>query len=77
MRDKQKSIPITRASKKAGVKWMMVDGVQTEAEARRLENIFIEDQNKIKNGYYTYDSQTHAHIVWTDEEIEQYKNRKK
>jgi hypothetical protein len=46
-RPNDKSIPLSKASKKAGVKWLMVCGVTTAKEARRMEKIFVESLKNI------------------------------
>lgn len=75
-RESQKKIPLSEASKKAGVKWMMVDGVHTAKEARRLEKVFLEHQEKMEKGYFTFNPKTHSYTIWTDKEIEEHEKAK-
>ena len=46
-RRKMGSIPLSKAAKKAGVKWLIVCGATTAKEARRMEKIFIDEIKKI------------------------------
>lgn len=43
-----KSLTLSKEAKKAGVKWMMMDGVKNAKEARRLEKIFVRGLKNIK-----------------------------
>lgn len=49
-KSRSRSIPLSKASKKAGAKWLMCNATTTAKEARRLEKIFVEsiDPKRIK-----------------------------
>ena len=67
-REKMTRIPLSRAAKAFGVQWMIFDGAKSKEDVRRMERTFIESEQKMREGKYTYDYTNHSYILWEDDE---------